>query len=379
MRIPITIALSYLCCCAGPMWANDERMLRVDIDEGLGIELVDIRPGTFTMGRSVGTERAFATLLGDFEAGPRLDEGPAHEVTISSGYSLGKYKITAAQYCAFLNSLPPGKAAEFVTLSPFATLRHDTGGKYLPKDKCVRCAANSVPWEGAVAFCEWLSGRAKRVVRLPTEAEWEFAARGPEGRRYPWGNAKLRDEEWRFEIIHVPGGLTCVPVEEFNRLKEVVLKEHVCNDDGATKWIRIELEKGKGEEWVGVPKEEFSRLTILKPADIRRLPDSATEWFFVLGKWTDLPVDDPSRAKNTTPRNRRWISRLTIWPRACFVVDEQRRRHEIRHWKPGRMRPSMVFGSSSRYRGSVGRRARPPRHRRSGSKPLGEGPSSSCC
>ena len=55
-----------------------------------------------------------------------------------------------------------------------------------------------VSWQDAVAFCEWLSrriseGREERPVRLPTEAEWEYAARGEEGRRYSWGEAEPGD------------------------------------------------------------------------------------------------------------------------------------------------------------------------------------------
>jgi formylglycine-generating enzyme required for sulfatase activity len=46
----------------------------------------------------------------------------------------------------------------------------------------------SATWEGAAAFCAWLSARTGERFRLPTEAEWELAARGTEGREFPWGN-----------------------------------------------------------------------------------------------------------------------------------------------------------------------------------------------
>jgi len=62
-----------------------------------------------------------------------------------------------------------------------------------PKDRLDH-PVTLVRWEDAVAYCTWLSGATGRIVRLPTEAEWEKAARGGlEGKRYPWGDALDRD------------------------------------------------------------------------------------------------------------------------------------------------------------------------------------------
>lgn len=153
-------------------------------------ELVHIGPATFTMGRDVS---ALAAGLGGNSSG--IDERPAHEVTISRGYYIGKYKVTTEQYCEFLNHVE--NADQHIVLNDFSRI-HLVDDRYMPRAGTERCAANTVPWQGAVAFCEWLSEQTGATVRLPTEAEWELAARGTEGRYFPWGEEPLcRRTGWR--------------------------------------------------------------------------------------------------------------------------------------------------------------------------------------
>jgi formylglycine-generating enzyme len=104
----------------------------------------------------------------------RDEERPTHRVTVAS-FRLCRYQVTNAQFAAF---------------RPFEYGRAD-----LP--------VTSVNWFDAVEFCAWLGTEWGRDVRLPTEAEWEFAARGGlEQKLYPWGDAPVTDrpryaERWR--------------------------------------------------------------------------------------------------------------------------------------------------------------------------------------
>ena len=99
------------------------------------------------------------------------DEQPQHTVVLSE-YYIGKYEVTNAQYAAYAQASGP----PFIILS----------GK---DDHPVV----NVSWDDAVAFAKWLSQKSGKTVQLPTEAQWEKAARGPstgsgDGRIYPWGN-----------------------------------------------------------------------------------------------------------------------------------------------------------------------------------------------
>jgi len=102
-------------------------------------------------------------VMGSAEVPP---EKPPHKVTLPP-YWISKYEVTNAQFRRFVKATGHQTAARWEA-------RAMEWGENAP---VVR-----VSWHDAVAYCAWAG------LRLPTEAEWEFAARGRDGRQYPWGN-----------------------------------------------------------------------------------------------------------------------------------------------------------------------------------------------
>ncbi|MCP4644266.1 MAG: formylglycine-generating enzyme family protein [bacterium] len=156
-----------------------------------------IKGGTFTMG----------TPLSKRSRNYHEDEAPI-EVTVGD-FMIGRHPVTASQMCAFLNSdkvagLDKERLYRARLIGPYrytTVLQHE--GLYFPREGAEDAPANQVTWLGAHEYCEWLSKRTGRIFRLPTEAEWEYAARGSEGRAWPWGDAAPRQsqgtrwERWR--------------------------------------------------------------------------------------------------------------------------------------------------------------------------------------
>lgn len=145
------------------------------------MEMVLIPEGTFLMGAAED----------DFSAAP--DERPQHEVHLPQFY-MDKYEVTVEQYAAFLNRLGSyERACEGVDcawpqeLAGYTSYldRQDIGDgsvQYFAVTGFALYPINHVSWFGAQMYCESVG------ARLPTEAEWEYAARGTDGRVYPWGN-----------------------------------------------------------------------------------------------------------------------------------------------------------------------------------------------
>jgi formylglycine-generating enzyme required for sulfatase activity len=105
-----------------------------------------------------------------------------------------KTPVTCQQWCAFLDTLPldeatsraPGRRGRFGSSS--STWQHTADGWRMPEGWRQDWPIIGVSYHDAVAYAAWQSARSGRAVRLPTEEEWEKAARGVDGRTWPWGN-----------------------------------------------------------------------------------------------------------------------------------------------------------------------------------------------
>lgn len=129
----------------------------------------------FRMGTPESDLSALAKAYGGTRESYR-EEAPQHEVTLVS-YAIATCPVSNALYAAFVNDT--GASAPMHWRGP------------QPPQALEQHSVVDVSWEDAQAFCTWLSERTGTGYRLPTEAEWEHAARGTDGRTFPWGNEWL--------------------------------------------------------------------------------------------------------------------------------------------------------------------------------------------
>ncbi len=133
---------------------------------------------------------------GEFEMGDHFGEGypnerPVHTVYVDA-FLIDVYKVTNAQYAEFLNAYGKNVDAaghELLRINSSWCLIEKVGNTYKPKAGYENHPAALVTWYGAAAYAQFYG------KRLPTEAEWEKAARGGlVGKRYPWGNDIFHDD-----------------------------------------------------------------------------------------------------------------------------------------------------------------------------------------
>ena len=148
---------------------NTHDELRIVVG-GTSYEFVFVAAGTFLMGTNAEHAPAVASQFPGVLAEWILKEAPVHEVYLAD-YYIARTPITNQLWAEYINrtsSLPPPDWAD----SP-PNPKHPVSG---------------ITYEEAEVFCSWLSEHADHRITLPTEAQWEKAARGVDGREWPWGN-----------------------------------------------------------------------------------------------------------------------------------------------------------------------------------------------
>ena len=112
--------------------------------------------------------------------GSRTEEGALAHRSCLTPYRIGVYEVTADEYAMFLT-----EQGRRDCLAPQFEVRR---GRIVPRRGQGRRPVAHVSRDEAVEYCRWLSAKSGVTVRLPTEDEWEWAARGGVvGARYPWG------------------------------------------------------------------------------------------------------------------------------------------------------------------------------------------------
>jgi formylglycine-generating enzyme required for sulfatase activity len=197
-----------------------------------------------------------------------VDELPRHRVTLPA-YYIDRYEVTNAQYARFIEA---------------------TGSTYLPAPWRERDALRQEPnhpvsdtdWYDADTYCRW-AGK-----RLPTEAEWEKAARGPDGAAYPWGGVFSRDHAntleaglgWSRPVGSYPAGASVYGVEDLIGNVWEWTSSWYEPYPGST-LTRSAFGRTnrvlRGGSW-GVPVHPFTRATSRHAPELFAINDRDTDW-----------------------------------------------------------------------------------------------------
>jgi len=145
------------------------------MDDVLLKDMVRIPAGEFIMGSNDVDTEMFQQRFGLTDV-PYQDEHPERTVSLAE-YYIDQYEVTNSQYKAFLDDVTvffPPEVVPLLTPGAWVQSTYPEGAENLPVE--------GVSWYNADMYCNW------RGKRLPSEAEWEKAARGTDGIIFPWGN-----------------------------------------------------------------------------------------------------------------------------------------------------------------------------------------------
>ena len=207
---------------------DDDNTHPAEITTSVGLKLVSIPAGEFVMGGGETAEdlvKAFAA----YHRPPDYfkDEYPPHRVKITRAFYLGKYEVTVGEFKKF--TAATGYQTQGETRNGADTEKGAGGWGYnAATGKMAGRSTNfnwrnpgfeqsdaqpviNVTWFDAVEFCKWLGNKEGKTVRLPTEAEWEYACRAGTVTRYHTGEdpaslpagANVMDDTNRSEFPHV--------------------------------------------------------------------------------------------------------------------------------------------------------------------------------
>ena len=190
--------------------------LRLSLEEGairgpgLELPLVRVEPGEFLFGEPRSGPQVLE-LLG-MPADAPLETSPPRPTRIAHPFLLGRVEVTEAWFRAFVRETGTMTDAErlgsglvwngqSMEAAPEANWR--APGVETASDR----PAVMVSWNDAVAFCAWMSAALGRTVRLPTEAEWEYACRAGTETLFSWGDdpAELEAHAWGYPRAKGPG------------------------------------------------------------------------------------------------------------------------------------------------------------------------------
>ena len=234
--------------------------------------LIILSPHQFTTGTDLHSEMMFVPggefLMGSPDDGVSFDdERPQRKVYVSA-FLIDRHEITNARY------------KQFVDATGFQTPSHPTSKLTLwdhgvPIPGSEQHPVVNVSWDEAVAYCRW------QGKRLPTEAEWEKAARGADGRRYPWGSdwdiAKANSASyWAGRTIEFQNG------EEW--------KAFWVSGEGA----RLSHQRGLNGEVLTVPVGTFPEGA--SPYGVLDMAGNASEWvqdWYEPYSYLNAPLSDP--------------------------------------------------------------------------------------